>query len=115
MDSNVLRRKLQARIQGSNALVIPGLYLSQEYPAQGIAIQLELAGPDSFDIYDGNHASNNGRELQELLLVQLVLCQRSVRSAKIHGPRHDLALSASRTYGLVIDLIFRSLMVAVRP
>ena len=97
--------------------IIPLGDLAQKNPGQRLWRKLQFrryAG----DIVAGHGGSQHRREVQDLEagLLQLVVGHRSVGSAKIDGLVHELADSAARTDGLIIDLhVGMKLVVLVKP
>src|SRR5690606_25744535 len=104
-----------AGIERDDGRIVPGGDLAEEDVGQHRTRQLELSGCQAFEVDDGYHATDRGRELAEAGLRQLLARERFVAGAEIDGAGLDLGNAAARADRLVIDLGAGGGVVVGRP
>ena len=95
-------RQRQARVERFERGVVPTGDLAQVNIAQCLAVKLHLSRGNALDVDHRNGSANHGRKLNLAFRFQNLVCQRHVRSAKIHSLGIDLLDTTARTNGLVV-------------
>ena len=107
-------RQGHARVDRSDLGVVPGGDGATEDVTEHLAVHGELARGDTRHIHNGHNATDNGGELEELLVSQLG-AHRVIRSTEIDGLGDDLLLATTRADGLVVQLIAGCCLVGFGP
>ncbi len=108
-------RQLHAGVQRGDGRVVPGLDLAHEDLGHGRTVELQLAGLDAFHVDHRHDAANDGRELAQTALLQVVGAHGGVGGAEVHGAGLDLGDAAAGADGLIVDTVASLLAEALRP
>jgi TolB-like protein/anti-sigma regulatory factor (Ser/Thr protein kinase) len=110
-----LRGKLRIRIELGNRRIVPGLDIAEIDLGQCRPIELELTGLDALEVHHRDGAADDGRELDEAILVQLIGGERHVGGAEGDGLVLDLLDAAAGADRLVVQACPGLLPVGIRP